>query len=386
MICPCSRSRYRWLRRLGALVCVVFGCCQLPPASAQVVDFEKPLQTIDEDITAFAFAPDGRIVYSVRRNMKTKLYDLQHDDIWLQETNGKRKRLLLGEKFKVGDKPFSYAVDSFRWSPDGHQILACLFVTSLIDDSGRTQDSFMTVVLDDNGKEVRINGGENVIRDSANAFWLKDNVTVVYLTEAVKPRALFSFQYTNLKTGPAGAAFEGRTFLDVGEIRHTNVAIGVEQDRAQTGPPRLQRLDLLSQDDTELATIEDFAGGLSISPSGKKAAYYIDKEVLEIRDLTAIHRVARVRVGMGVFHWSPDETRILLKRAVEKKTAELVWMDLPETAEISPGAEIKVAEPSPQPILRAVTFRDFSISEDGKLLGVIAPGKHNLFVFPLTVK
>jgi dipeptidyl aminopeptidase/acylaminoacyl peptidase len=369
-----------------ALVCVIFGCCQVPPASAQVVDFEKPLQTIDEDITAFAFAPDGRIVYSVRRNMKTKVYDLQHDDIWLQETNGKKKRLLLGEKFKVGDKPFSYAVDSFRWSPDGHFILARLFVTSVIDESGKTQDSFMTVALDDNGKEVRINGGENVIRDSANAFWLKDNVTVVYLTEAVKPRALFSFQYTNLKTGPAGAAFEGRTFLDVDEIRHTNVAIGVEQDRSQTGPPRLQRLDLLSQDDTELATIQDFAGGLSVSPSGKKAAYYIDKEVLEIRDLTAIHRVARVRVGLGVFHWSPDETRILLKRAVEKKTAELVWIDLPETTEMAAGAEIKVAEPTPQPILRAVTFRDFSISEDGKLLGVIAPGKHNLFVFPLTVK
>jgi hypothetical protein len=386
MICPCSDSRFRWLRNLCALVCVIFGCCQVPPATAQVVDFEKPLQTIDEDITAFAFAPDGRIVYSVRRNMKTKLYDLQHDDIWLQETNGKKKRLLLGEKFKVGDKPFSYAVDSFRWSPDGHLILARLFVTSLIDESGKTQDSFMTVALDDNGKEVRINGGENVIRDSAEAFWLKDNVTVVYLIEAVKPRALFSFQYTNLKTGPAGAAFEGRTFLDVDEIRHTNVAIGVEQDRSQTGPPRLQRLDLLSQDDTELATIQDFAGGLSISPSGKKAAYYIDKEVLEIRDLSAVHKVARVRVGLGVFHWSPDEKRILLKRAVEKKTAELVWIDLPEPTEASPGAEIKVAEPTPQPILRAVTFRDFSISEDGKLLGVIAPGKHNLFVFPLTVK
>src|ERR1700704_521398 len=132
MICPCSRSRLRWLRGFCALVCALFGCCQVPPARAQLVDFEKPLQTIDEDITAFAFGPDGRIVYSVRRNMKTKLYDLQHDDIWLQETNGKKKRLLRGEKFKVGDKPFSYAVDSFRWSPDGHLILGRLFVTSLI--------------------------------------------------------------------------------------------------------------------------------------------------------------------------------------------------------------------------------------------------------------
>jgi hypothetical protein len=384
-MCPCASSRFRWLRGLCALVCAVFGCCAISPARAQTVDFEKPLQTIDEDITAFAFAPDGRIVYSVRRNMKTKLYDLQHDDIWLQEPNGKKKRLLLGEKFKYGDKPFSYAVDSFRWSPDGRLILARLFVTAVIDEGGKTQDSYMTVVLDDSGKDVRINGGENVIRDSANAFWLLDNTTVIYMTEAVKPRALLSFQYTNLKTGPVGPAFEGRTFLDAAQIEKSNVAIGVEQDRAQTGPPRLQRLDLLAQDDKELATLQDFAGGLSISPSGKKTAYYIDKEVLEIRDLTDIHRVARVRVGTGVFHWAPDERRILLKRAVEKKTAELAWFDIPELAESAEGKEIPVAQPSPQPILRAVGFRDFSISSDGKLLGVIAPGKHNLFVFPLTV-
>ena len=207
MICPCSRSRLRWLRGFCALVCAVFGCCQVPPARAQLVDFEKPLQTIDEDISAFAFGPDGRIVYSVRRNMKTKLYDLERDDIWLLETNGKKRRLLQGDKFKYGSSPFSYAVDSFRWSPNGRFILARLFVTSVIDEGGKTQDSFMTVVLDENGKEVHINGGENVIRDSADAFWLKDNATVVYVTEAVKPRALYSFQYTNLSSGPAGAAF-----------------------------------------------------------------------------------------------------------------------------------------------------------------------------------
>jgi hypothetical protein len=386
MICPFSRSRLRWLRGFCALVCVVFGCCGVRPARAQVADFGRPLQTIDEDITAFAFGTDGRIVYSVRRNMKTKLYDLQHDDIWLLETNGKKRRLLQGDKFKYGSTPFSYAVDSFRWSPDGRLILARLFVTSVTDDSGKTQDSFMTVVLEENGKEVRINGGENVIRDSANAFWLKDNATVVYMTEAVKPRALYSFQYMNVSTGPAGAAFEGRTFLDADAIGGTNVAIAVEQDRAQTGPPRLMRLDLLAQDDKELATLQDFAGGLSISPSGKKVAYYVDKEVLEVRDLSSPRRVARARAGMGVFHWAPDEQRILLKRAVEKKTGELVWVDLPEMSDVADGKEIAVAQPAPRPILREIGFRDFAISGDGKLLGVIAVGKHSLSVFPLSVQ
>ncbi|HEV7513876.1 MAG TPA: hypothetical protein VGO27_19425 [Candidatus Acidoferrum sp.] len=386
MICPCSRSRLRWLRGFCALVCALFGCCQVPPARAQLVDFEKPLQTIDEDISAFSFGPDGRIVYSVRRNMKTKLYDLERDDIWLLETNGKKRRLLQGDKFKYGSSPFSYAVDSFRWSPNGRFILARLFVTSVIDEGGKTQDSFMTLVLDENGKEVHINGGENVIRDSADAFWLKDNATVVYVTEAVKPRALYSFQYTNLSSGPAGAAFEGRTFLDAREIAGTNVAIAVEQDRAQTGPPRLMRLDLLAQDDKELTTLQDFAGGLSVSPSGKKVAYYVDKEVLEIRDSTSPHRVARVRAGFGVFHWAPDEQRVLLKRAVEKKTGDLVWVDIPELAEIADGREIPVTQPAPRPILREIGFRDFAISGDGKLLGVIAVGKHSLSVFPLSVQ
>jgi hypothetical protein len=351
-----------------------------------VVDFEKPLQSVGEDISAFAFGPDGRIVYSVRRNVKTKLYDLEHDDVWLLETNGKKRRLLQGDKFKYGSAPFSYAVDSFRWSPNGRYILARLFVTSVIDESGKTQDSFMTVVLDENGKEVRINGGENVIRDSANAFWLKDGATIVYMTEAVKPRALYSFQYTNVSTGPAGASFEGRTFLDADVIAGTNLAIAVEQDRAQTGPPRLMRLDLLAQDDKELATLQDFPGGLSVSPSGKKVAYYVDKEVLEIRDLSSPHRVARVRAGLGVFHWAPDEQRVLLKRAVEKKTGELVWIDIPEFSEVGDSKEIPVTQPAARPILREIGFRDFAISGDGKLLGVIAAGKHSLSVFPLSVQ
>ena len=385
MIYFCS-SRHRWLRGLCAAVCVYFGCCTIPPAGAQMTDLEKPLQTIDEDISAFAFGTEGRIVYAVRHNVKTKLYDLEHDDVWLLESNGKKKRLLQGDKFKYGSTPFSYAVDSFRWSPNGRLILARLFVTTVVDESGKTQDSFMTVVLDENGKEVRINGGENVIRDSANAFWLKDNATVVYMTEAVKPRALYSFQYMNVSTGPAGAAFEGRTFLDADAIAGTNVAIAVEQDRAQTGPPRLMRLDLLAQDDKELATLQDFAGGLSVSPSGKKVAYYVDKEVLEIRDLSSPRRVARVRAGMGVLHWAPDEQRILLKRAVEKKTGELVWVDLPEMTEVADAKEITVAEPGGRPILREIGFRDFGISGDGKLLGVIAVGKHSLSVFPLAVR
>ena len=75
-----------------------------PPAHAQ--DIDKPLQNIDEEVTAFSFAPDGRIVYGVRRNFKTKKYDLEHDDIWLMEPGGKKRRLLEGAKFTRGRGPW----------------------------------------------------------------------------------------------------------------------------------------------------------------------------------------------------------------------------------------------------------------------------------------
>jgi dipeptidyl aminopeptidase/acylaminoacyl peptidase len=383
MTCPCSVSRYRWLRNLCSLVCAVVGCCSFPAARAQSPDLEKPLLNIDEDISAFAFAPDGRIVYSVRRSFHTKQYDLERDDIWLQEAGGKRRRLLQGEKFTHGNTPFTYTIDSFRWSPNGRLILAQLFTTSVVDERGATQDSIMTLALEDNGKELRLGANDNLLNDAYDATLLVDNSTIVYLTEIVKPRALFSFKYINIAAGPTGFVFEGRTFLDACPIPHTNVAIAVERDRNLAGPPRLQRLELLAQDDRELATLDGYEGGLSVSPSAKKVAYFIDKEILEVRDLTEPSKFARLRMGLGTFRWSPDETRVLLKRAPEKKSGDLVWVDIPAlTARAAKDQDPPVTQPALIPILHDLTFRDFAITPDGKL-AVIALGKRNLLVFPL---
>jgi dipeptidyl aminopeptidase/acylaminoacyl peptidase len=383
MTCPCSVSRYRWLRNLCSLLCAVVGCCSLPAANAQSPDVEKPLLNIDEDISAFAFAPDGRIVYSVRRQFHTKQYDLERDDIWLQENGGKRRRLLQGEKFLRGNTPFTYTIDSFRWSPNGRLILAQLFTTSVVDEHGGTQDSIMTLALEDNGKEIHLGANDSLLKDAYDAIWLVDNATIVYLTEIVKPRILFSFKYMNIAAGPSGYVFEGRTFLDAYPIPRTNVAIGVERDRSLTGPPRLQRLELLAQDDRELATLDGYEGGLYVSPSAKRTAYFIDKEVLEVRDLTEPSKFARLRTGFGTLQWSPDETRILLKRAPEKKSGDLVWIDIPAlTAHAAKEQDPPVTQPALIPILHGLTFRDFAITPEGKL-AVIAPGKRNLLVFPL---
>ena len=383
MTSPSSVSRYRWIRNLCSLACAVIGCCSLPAVRAQSPDLGKPLLNIDDDISAFAFAPDGRIVYSARRNFHTKQYDFEHDDIWLQDTGGKRRRLLEGQKFERGSTPFSYTIDSFRWSPNGHLILAQLFTTSVVDERGTTQDSMMTLAMEDNGKEIRLGATDSLLKDASDASSLVDNATIVFLTEIVKPRVLFSFKYVNITAGPTGPVFEGRTFLDSYPIPRSNVAIAVERDRNLTGPPRLQRLELLAQDDRELATLDGYEGGISVSPSAKKVAYYIDKEVLEVRDLTDPRKIARLRVGFGTFQWSPDETRILLKRAPEKKSGDLVWIEIPPlAAHTAKDTDPPVTQPAFTPILHDLMFRDFAITPDGKL-AVIAIGKRNLLVFPL---
>jgi dipeptidyl aminopeptidase/acylaminoacyl peptidase len=360
----------------------LFGCFGLAPGRAQ--DLDKPVQNIDEDITAFAYAPDGRIAYAVNRPFKTKQYDLEHDDIWIQDANGKRRRIFIGEKFQRGAAPFTYNVNSFRWSPNGHLLLAELFTAS-VDETGKTVDSTMTLVLDESGKEVHLGSSDNVIKDAADASWLMDNATIVYFSEVLKPRLLFSFHYVNRAGGPPGPVFEGRTFLGFVPVPGSNMAYAVERDRNLAGPPRLQRLELLAQEDHEVATLDGYEAGLSLSPSGSKIAYYIDREVLEVREVANPGRMARVRAGFGVFRWAPDETRILLKRSVEKKSGDLVWIHLPPLTEIVAGSKDApvVTQPTPLAVLHGLTFREFAISPDGRFLAVVAIGRRNLAVYPL---
>jgi hypothetical protein len=254
-----------------------------------------------------------------------------------------------------------------------------------VDETGKTVDSTMTLVLDESGKEVHLGGNDNVIKDAADASWLLDNATIIYLSEVVKPKVLFSFHYLNRTGGPPGPVFEGRTFLGFAPVPGSNLAFAVERDRNLSGPPRLQRLELLAQDDHEVATLDDYEGGISLSPSGTKIAYYVDREVIEIRDVANPDRTARVRAGFGVFRWGPEETRILLKRSVEKKSGDLVWINLPPLAPRSPADKDAptVTQPTPIPVLHGLTFREFAISPDGKFLAVIAPGRRNLAVYPL---
>src|SRR5258708_2971571 len=342
---------------------------------------EKPVTKMEEEVTALAYAPNGNIVFSVRRMFKTKKYDLQRDDIWLLEAGGKRKRLLEGQKFTHEDKLFTYQVESFTWSPNAHIIAIQLFTTTIDPDAVAPQDAPALLLLDDSGRELHPSGNDPLILEARNPLWLRDNQTLVYLTNEDTPQGLFAMQYLNVSSGPAGKVFEGRTFEGASRISGSNAAIALERSRTLHSPPRLQRRHLLSQDDKEVATLDNYSGGILVSPSGTRVAYFLDKEVLEIRDLTAPVRIARLRIGLGVLQWSADESQLYLKRTIEKKSADLVCFRVPELRAYPPHAEIPVLEPEPRMLLHGLTIREYSLSPDGRFLGVVLPGKRNLQVF-----
>jgi len=359
--------------------------CLAAPLSAQ----DTPTLTVDDWCTAFAYAPDGRIAYSTRHIITTRHLEVQRDDIWLVALDGKRRRMVNGEKLIQGPRyteiAFSYAIQSLRWSPDGTRLTAEMLTSEMINQRGDTREGTLTLLLDENGKEIKISGGDSVISEGVNATWLTDGVTVVYLQEAVKPKLLYSIQSVRPVSGRGGALFPDHAFVAVAWNAKQNTAVAVERDRSLRTPPQLVVLDLIKETRRELATLDGYVGGLSISLSGAKVAYFRDHDVLEIRDLAAPERVARVRVAYGAYQWAHDEQRILLKRGLERQTGDLAWVALPalESSNAKPGAGLtKVAEVELRPALHGLTFRNFEISPDGRFLGVIQPGKRNLLVFP----
>lgn len=334
------------------------------PAVAQ----SAPTLTIEDDCAALAFAPDGRLAYAVRHIFSTRRIEMQRDDIWVLFPDGRRKRIVNGEKLVEGDAPFSYLVQSMRWSPDATRLTVELLTSQMTDDRGTTQEGLATLLIDQNGKELKIQGADSAIWDATGGAWLADGVTVVYLVEAVKPRLLFAIRSVRPIAGRGGALFERLTFAAVAWDPARNSAVAVERDKDLTGPPRLVWLDLTKETRRELAVLDGFLGGLTISPSGTRVAYFRDADTLEIRELAEPDRVRRARVAFGAYRWSADESRILLKRGQPNRSGILVWVHL---------ADGKI-----EPVLHSLTFRDFALAPDGRSLAVTLPSR-NLQLHPL---
>jgi hypothetical protein len=362
------------------------------PLSSRAQD--NPSFRIEEDITRFAYSTGGRIAFATRHIFSVKKFQMQRDDIWISEPDGKKHRILLGEKFVRGSGAFSYTVRGLRWSPDGSKLTAELGTSEVINDAGETQLGVMTLLLDDTGKEIKIEGADSVIVGASNAAWLADGATVAYLTEQKRgsaanpssnppPSKIFTMNRVKPFAGGGDAIFQGRLFSAVAWNTKQNLCVAIEGGQNMTEPPRLVVLDLLHETSRPLGTLESYVGGLVISPSGRSVAYWITMEQLELRDLANPNRLARVRVGPGSLAWSADEARVLVKRGPAPRSSDLVWVRLPPMVVVATGATPTVADVVPESILHGLQFRLFDISPGGKSLAVVEPGKRNLLVYPL---
>jgi hypothetical protein len=330
----------------------------------------RPSLTIDDDCIAFEFAPDGRIAYAARHLMKTKHYDLERDDIWITSPDGRRKRIVEGEKFVKSYTPYSYAIHAIHWSPDSRRLAVEMLTNEVIDERGTTREGELVDLINDEGKEINIAGTKNsTIENGYQAVWLGDGQTVAYLEEVVKPKLLFGISTVRPAGARGGSILEGHTFTAVSWDAKHNSAVAVERERSLTGPIKLVQLDLIRQSVKELATLDAFIGQLVLSPSATRVAYFHDGNTLEVRELGSPDRAARITAAFGRYEWAPDEKRILLKRGATNKSGDLIWVYIP-------GGNF-------EPALHDLLFRDFSISADGRWLGVTQPGKRILMVYPL---
>ncbi len=385
-----QRRRWSWLR--SATLAAFAGVLLFASGSALAQD--SPSFKIEDEVTAFAFSASGRIAYATRHVFSVKKVQLQRDDIWIYEADGKKHRILQGEKFTRGTGAFSYTVRALRWSPAGSKLAVEMGTSEMINDDGDTREGSMTLLLEDSGGEIKA-AADSVIAGASNAAWLADEAAVAYLLEmkAPDPKApsanppvpkTFTLHLARMGAIAPESPSVGQPVLTAAWDAKQNSGLVIERDpNAATADLRLMVVDLLRSTSRVLRAIEGYAGGLTISPSGRKAAYWIDNGRLEICDLSAPNRVVRIRVALGTLAWSGDETRVLVKRGLPRRSGSLVWIAIPPLGELMAKAAPPTIDAAPQGILHDLEFRAIDISPDGKLLGVIEPGKRNLVVYPI---
>ncbi len=327
---------------------------------------DKPSMEIDRDCQVFAISNDNKIVCAVPQVKRAKKIIIQRADILVALPNGKDKLIVEGEKFMPVPPPQSFIVDSLAWSPDGSRIVMNITTQKPASDEESASGGKAIALLDNEGHEIKVEGSKTrFIEEAAMGTWLADNSTVAYLMGA----GPYKIGRVSTVTGQSSTLFEGHTFDAVVWDAAKNQAFVLSQNLSVTGRQAIFQLDLLHEGVREVARIDTYQGGLSLSPSGNKIAFFADGDAIEVRDFANASKPVRVRVGMGVFGWSRDERRVLLKRGPPEKSGELVWVGLYDGTFV--------------PALHGLEYHAFAISPDGASIAVTQPGKEVLRVYPL---
>jgi dipeptidyl aminopeptidase/acylaminoacyl peptidase len=364
-----------------------FACvCVIVLAGSSAVRAQQtptPRVSIDDDCTAIAYASDGRLAYATRHVFNLQKFQVQRDDIWILETDGRRRKILNGEKVTRGSEAFSYTITRLRWSPDGTRVAAEL-VTTQVNAKGEEVPDNLLLFIGQDGKDVKIADGDNVVRGAIDGTYLIGNGKLAYLTETVKPNLMFSITTIESPGGHVFPLFDRHSFAALAWNAKRGTAVAIEKNLTDASATRLVELNLMSEDYRRLATLDSYVGGLSFSPSAAKVAYFRDINTLEIRDMTDPALVARVHVAYGTINWAPDEKSVLVKRGLDRQEGDLVWVQLPTpAADPESGPAETITPPTQTPILNGQTFRDFALAPDGHSVAVILLAKHNLQIFDL---
>ncbi len=343
---------------------------------------QAPNDEINMECTALAFAPDGRLAFSTRHVYTLRGFEVQRDDVWVREKDGRAHKIVNGEKLVQGRLaigPYSYAINRLRWSPGGERLTADLFASQMVRGGG-TRDEHLLLLIAQDGKEIKFHGGESVIEDALDGTWLSDNRTIGYLTQSPKSSLMYSVGAAHADRGLGGILYEARPFSAISWNAKIDSAIAIDLGPNLAGPPQLVLLNLAKEDHTPLIALDNFHGGLSFSPSGIKAAYFAGDDILEVREIVHPNLVARAHAPFGTIAWTPGESRLLVKQGLEREEGQLVWVTLP-AASAAPDAAVSATPPQPE--LGGKQVRDFALSPDGRTLAVILPGSRHLQLFEL---
>jgi hypothetical protein len=346
---------------------------------------DAPKWVIDDDCQAFDIAPDDSIVYAVTHIKGVKRLVIERDDVWVASGPGKTRKILEANTFMPMPPPEGFRVDSLAWSPDSQRIAMNMTLQEPPPDWNASQKKKgdleedenappltgvgggrVLALLDADGHEIKVAGSKTrFIEGAASGTWLADGKSVVYLTGGPP----YTMYRVNPSDGQTTQLYAGHTFSAVVWDAKKNRAFAVTDNLSITRHLAIVQLDLLREGIREISDIDNYQGGLSLSPSGSKIGYFEDGDTIDVLDTQTPGRPIRVRAGFGRFGWSRDERKVLLKRGTEDRSNILLWVGLYDDSFAS--------------ILHDLQFHDFQIAPDGQTIAVTIPGKRVLKVYPL---